>query len=66
MLLSQHLGTKSCISVVSPRVIDRKNILQASLFGMRSSGERLISENSQTRGVWLVDGNKIWHKRKII
>ena len=62
-IIESTLGIDSCISVVSPRVIDQKNILQASLFGMRSSGERLISKTKQSKGVWLVDGNRIWHRK---
>lgn len=63
-LIDSSVGLKCCLAVISPSFIDRKNILNASLFGMRRSGEKLLSGKGSHSGVWLVDGNKVWAGKK--
>lgn len=50
------LGYYSVVEI-QPAEIDRINILQASLKAMKES--LLISENKNSKGTWLVDGNKL-------
>tara|TARA_B100000925_G_scaffold291317_1_gene278941 strand:- start:4201 stop:4911 length:711 start_codon:yes stop_codon:yes gene_type:complete len=62
--IESALGFKCCISVISASFVDKHNILNASLHGMRVSGERLINEAILSKGSWLVDGNRVWKKRE--
>lgn len=64
--LDASLGLRACISTISPKFIDNKNILNASLYGMRTSGEKLVQPISNQKGIWLVDGNAVWRKSKSI
>ena len=63
-------GIKFSIAVISPRSIEKINILNASLLGMKLSGQKLLrycldEENT----LWMFDGNKLpkitCQKRKI-
>lgn len=55
--LLDNIGADIGIGIVSPRTIDRINILQASLLAMKQSIEELIRSGSEPDFI-LVDGNQ--------
>jgi ribonuclease HII len=47
------------IYAVSPKIIDEKNILGATLFGMEKTAKKLLKNFYNQKTVVLIDGNKI-------
>tara|TARA_X000000950_G_C13739922_1_gene588053 strand:+ start:247 stop:942 length:696 start_codon:yes stop_codon:yes gene_type:complete len=63
-------GIRLSIAVISPRAIERINILNASLLGMKLSGQNLLRYClNEENTLWMFDGNKLpkilFQKRKI-